>query len=962
MLANELTSQGVTAVSSVSVSRVNTPGKEDVYQKSVSFNPLWDVTDGAFGASSDMSIAKKATALRTVLPMGFPLDGYSSSSDDRDAQVIKLGDFCYEAWQTHLDEGIGDDVQIFWNCEGMQNLYVMDKLMLDSALLLGTVLFVTAFMIFVSGSYFLALNGMGMLFLNFGPTIVIYSGIFGINFFGILQVMSLFLIMSIGADDIFVMLDTWGQTNVKYWKEHDAEERLSFTLRNSGKVMLTTSLSTIASFAANATSVFPAIRTFGIFCAVLIFVNYMAVCIFYPSVMMVHELFFQDENSPCGTGCGSSLDFCCVFCNCACKNCFKGGCCAGGEGLRERNLNKADVPRGDEKRAIDEWFGGAYYEFLHKVRMLVIFAGLVIAVLFTAYAANITTDPEPPNIYPDANNYYVWGKEFKQSFTRHTSDLNVVAWITFGLSSPGINRPKGHKDTDVVYLGDPTYDVRFNPFGEEQMEYLCAMCDDIESGVRYNDRDGRKVDETIEGGQYAVQCPFTEFRNWVWDQDPSSTYNLDGSAINTESKSAADMDLVTCINREIAASRLVDTHVAGEWPIEGFWQNWKRWDDWMQDEMPVDNPSYERGKSNYAYFNEQLWYQKDSGWTPGYTENVPDCDANIVGTPKVMQIFVRLAVTNSYDYSDGITLYENWESWLDKWTAGTVGGAGTYIPSTTHCDGLSPINVCEITHGCVWENSICSAAPIPMPGAAPKGVTSVYVTDVGMFSYFYLQEQLISECVLGIVLALFAAFLILNWATRNYIIATVSTCVISIIVILVIGFTVMCGWKLGILESIIYVMVVGMAVDYVVHLGEAYLEAAAVHHDRHSRAREMLEVRGFSIVSGAVSTLGGIVVLFFAFIIFFYKFAVVMFFLIAMSLWYSLVFFAAVMDSFGPSGDFGEWQHVLTDLQHVWNGDLTTLQCCQNCFIPHESEHFERHETNRSEFKLEDDASGKFTE
>jgi len=38
--------------------------------------------------------------------------------------------------------------------------------------------------------------------------------------------------------------------------------------------------------------------------------------------------------------------------------------------------------------------------------------------------------------------------------------------------------------------------------------------------------------------------------------------------------------------------------------------------------------------------------------------------------------------------------------------------------------------------------------------------------------------------------------------------------------------------------------------------------------------------------------------------------AIVMFFLIFMSLIYSLVFFAAVMDSFGPSGDFGEWQHV----------------------------------------------------
>merc|ERR1719378_1418122 len=66
-------------------------------------------------------------------------------------------------------------------------------------------------------------------------------------------------------------------------------------------------------------------------------------------------------------------------------------------------------------------------------------------------------------------------------------------------------------------------------------------------------------------------------------------------------------------------------------------------------------------------------------------------------------------------------------------------------------------------------------------------------------------------------------------------------------------------------------------------------------------------------------------------------------FLIAMSLWYSLVFFAAVMDSFGPSGDFGQWRHVYVDMKHVYNGDLTVLQCLQNCCVPHESEHHERH-------------------
>eukprot|EP00494_Astrolonche_serrata_P020999 UN21231 len=70
---------------------------------------------------------------------------------------------------------------------------------------------------------------------------------------------------------------------------------------------------------------------------------------------------------------------------------------------------------------------------------------------------------------------------------------------------------------------------------------------------------------------------------------------------------------------------------------------------------------------------------------------------------------------------------------------------------------------------------------------------------------------------------------------------------------MIMGFTVMMGWKLGILESIIYVMVVGMSVDYVVHLGEAYLEAAEEAHgdplldpnSRHTRAKLMLEIRGF---------------------------------------------------------------------------------------------------------------------
>merc|ERR1719242_890701 len=97
--------------------------------------------------------------------------------------------------------------------------------------------------------------------------------------------------------------------------------------------MGTTSASTIFSFIANATSSFPAIYTFGTFCAWLIFVNYCAVCIYYPIVLILHELYFQDEgNAP--ECCCPYGEACCGFCNCGCRVCCC--CCNEGEWLKER--------------------------------------------------------------------------------------------------------------------------------------------------------------------------------------------------------------------------------------------------------------------------------------------------------------------------------------------------------------------------------------------------------------------------------------------------------------------------------------------------------------------------------------------------------------------------------------------------------------------------------------------------
>ena len=197
------------------------------------------------------------------------------------------------------------------------------------------------------------------------------------------------------------------------------------------------------------------------------------------------------------------------------------------------------------------------------------------------------------------------------------------------------------------------------------------------------------------------------------------------------------------------------------------------------------------------------------------------------------------------------------------------------------------------------------------------------VTDWGWFSYYFLQEKIIQEAAFGIALSLGFAFIILTLATQNWIMAMYSVMVIFAIVMCVIGFTVANGWKLGVIEAIIYVMVVGMSVDYVVHLSEAYL--ASGKEKRVDRSRRMLGIVGSAVLSGAMSTMIGIFWLLFATIMIFLKFGAFIFFLIACSCFFSLVSFSAAMSAFGPEGEKGNIRAIYRKCKRRCTGEEAAL-------------------------------------
>jgi hypothetical protein len=134
--------------------------------------------------------------------------------------------------------------------------------------------------------------------------------------------------------------------------------------------------------------------------------------------------------------------------------------------------------------------------------------------------------------------------------------------------------------------------------------------------------------------------------------------------------------------------------------------------------------------------------------------------------------------------------------------------------------------------------------------------------------------------------------------------SSIATATIGMIATFVLGFLQIVGWGLGPLESILIVIVIGFSVDYTVHLADSYMQSHAA--TREGKVTDALVHTGSSVLSGAISTIGASIPMFFAKIIFFYKFGIFILLTIALSLNFSLVFFSAVLAWVGPLGKTGE--------------------------------------------------------
>ena len=119
------------------------------------------------------------------------------------------------------------------------------------------------------------------------------------------------------------------------------------------------------------------------------------------------------------------------------------------------------------------------------------------------------------------------------------------------------------------------------------------------------------------------------------------------------------------------------------------------------------------------------------------------------------------------------------------------------------------------------------------------------------------------------------AFAVLLVSTMDLVVGLLSTVCIAGIVTTVMGVGVhgIMGWSLGIGESIAAVILIGLSVDYCVHLANARRRSAGTSRHARETKQHALMIMGISITASAVTTIISGSMLWMCILSFFGKFA-----------------------------------------------------------------------------------------
>jgi protein dispatched 1 len=298
--------------------------------------------------------------------------------------------------------------------------------------------------------------------------------IFQVKYFAGLNLMCIFIVCAVGADDIFVFMDAYVQSQFKGPNvNRDMETRFSWVYRKSGLAMLITSATTCAAFLCCLGTPLPDTQAFGIFAALVIAVDYILVITMYcTSVMLYHNRF--EKNGFCSCNLPTPMGTC--KCQCCIEKC---NCSKSDPSPTEKALTACrqhEVSREPDK--MEQFFREKFAPLiLHPkariVILLVALAWLIPAIIFV-FKLRPTTKPEQ---FLKSNHPFQKAiNALNSNFGANSQDPGIDIYYVWGLKD--LDRSGVNVLVNTSYLGKAQYADSFK-FDTACQDKIYQICKDL---------------------------------------------------------------------------------------------------------------------------------------------------------------------------------------------------------------------------------------------------------------------------------------------------------------------------------------------------------------------------------------------------------------------------------------------------------------------------------------------------
>ena len=436
------------------------------------------------------AVNTKAKFVQSFYFLGMPLDGYANPADRAEEQKKAGNEFIVDtsetlktrfglketfsesSYQTAATASTTDgDMKVYWwSLPGQEDEWITlsDK---DLSWTLLSFIGVGAYVSYHTGSIVISAVSMGMTLFSIFVAFFLFRVVFQVAFFQFINFLIIFVVLGIGADDVFVFMDAFHQSVDELRARGEAatlQARIKHTMRRALHAIFVTSFTTSAAFLATALSPLMPLRSFGIFSALVIF------CVFCINAIVLPPLTVMYARNLQGRTWAES---------------FKAFTCGalpiapyadpGLERLPETDVKASDAADPASKydvkkmRVTERFFYSHYYEFLRgpaKFVVLAAFAGLFAGGISLWVSLELPSEPE--QWFPESHMF----EQYQQLGTQkvmlgggESTTLDVA--IVWGISGVDDSDTNPWKPSD---LGDVTYDPNFDVSTAASQAHLMA--------------------------------------------------------------------------------------------------------------------------------------------------------------------------------------------------------------------------------------------------------------------------------------------------------------------------------------------------------------------------------------------------------------------------------------------------------------------------------------------------------